>query len=124
MNDVKDWVLIILTGLGLDIAAMKAGMMGGFMSLTYERKRTVWQAATSIVAGAVMAGYLGPLAAQIFQLQGGTYAAGCFILGLLAMRLVPWIFLAAEHRAKALIKPTPKPTKKKTDADERDGNNS
>lgn len=102
MNEIKDWILIILTGLGLDIAAMKAGMMGGFMSLTYEKRRNVKQAATSIASGAVLAGYLGPLAAQVFDLKEGAYGAACFIIGLLSMRLVPWIFQAAEQKVKDL----------------------
>ena len=113
MNDIKDWVIIILTGLGLDIAAMKAGMMGGFMSLTYEKRRTARQAVVSIASGAILAGYLGPLASQVFGLEEQAYGAACFIIGLLSMRLVPWIFQAAEQRVRAIG------TKKKNNGDER-----
>jgi len=115
MNDIKDWVLIILTGFGLDIIGMKAGMIGGFVSLTYEKKRTVKQAAISIASGAILAGYLGPLAGHVFHLEGGAYSAGCFIIGLLSMRMVPWIFAVAEQKVKDIA---PKLKKKISDSDD------
>lgn len=103
MNEIKEWAALLITGMGMDIAALKSGMMGGFMALAYERKRTARQAALSIFSGAILAGYLGPMAAKFFALEGPTYAGACFLVGLLAMRLIPMIFAWAEDVVKSRL---------------------
>lgn len=100
MNEIREWIAVILTGLGMDILAIKSGMIGGFMSLTYEKKRTPRQAIMSIVSGTILAGYLGPLTANFFDLSGGPYSGVCFLIGLLSMRIVPVIFSKAEDVIK------------------------
>ena len=117
MNDFKDWVLLLLTGLGLDILAMKSGMIGGFFSLTYEKKRSARQAVISIASGAILAGYLGPLAAQVFNFDGQAYGGICFLIGLLSMRLVPWIFQSVEGYLKEFPKIVLKKKNGKNDGD-------
>lgn len=101
MNDFKEWLGVIITGLGMDILAIKSGLVGGFMSLTYEKRRTPRQAIVSILSGMILAGYLGPLAASFFDLEGGPYSGACFIIGLLSMRIVPMIFAKAEDLVKS-----------------------
>lgn len=97
MNELREWLAVIITGLGMDILAIKSGLIGGFMSLTYEKRRTPRQAIISILSGMILAGYLGPLAASFFDLEGGPYSGACFIIGLLSMRIVPMIFSKAEE---------------------------
>lgn len=101
MNELKEWIGVIITGLGMDIIAIKSGLIGGFMSLTYEKRRTPKQAIVSILSGMILAGYLGPLTASFFDLEGGPYSGACFIIGLLSMRIVPMIFAKAEDFVKS-----------------------
>lgn len=96
MNEIKEWAGLIVTGLGLDYLALKSGLVGSFLALAYEKKQSARRAAVSIASGAVLAGYLGPIAAQFFGMEGPTYAGACFLVGLLSMRLVPLIFARAE----------------------------
>lgn len=96
MNDMKEWAGLIVTGLGLDYLALKSGLVGSFLALAYEKKQTPRRAAVSIASGAILAGYLGPMAAQFFGMEGSTYAGACFLVGLLSMRIVPMIFARAE----------------------------
>lgn len=97
MNEMKDWAGLIATGLGLDYLALKSGLVGSFLALTYEKKQTPRRALISIASGAILAGYLGPIAAQFFGMEGPTYAGACFLVGLLSMRIVPLIFARAEN---------------------------
>lgn len=103
MENLKEWATIIITGLGMDFLALKSGMMGSFMALAYDRKQSARQAVVSIASGAVLAGYLGPMAAGFFGMEGPTYAGACFLVGLLAMRIVPMLFAGAESVLRARI---------------------
>lgn len=96
MENLKEWAGLLITGLGLDYLALKSGLVGSFLALAYEKKQTPRRAAASIASGAILAGYLGPVAAQFFGMEGSTYAGSCFLVGLLSMRLVPIIFARAE----------------------------
>lgn len=96
MNEIKEWAGLLITGLGLDFLALKSGLVGSFLALAYEKKQTPRRAAVSIASGAILAGYLGPMAAQFFGMEGSTYAGACFLVGLLSMRIVPMIFARAE----------------------------
>ena len=66
MNDWKELLAMAAAAFGIDLLAFKAGLIGGFLSLSYEKKRTPWQAGVSILSGAVLAGYLGPLVHAYF----------------------------------------------------------
>lgn len=110
MNELKDTITVIVTGLGLDILALKTGLIGGFVALAYEKKRTPRQAIVSIASGAVLAGYLGPVAATFFDLEGAVGGV-CFLVGLLSMRIVPVLFGFAEDKTTQVLE---KMTKKKT----------
>lgn len=102
MNDLKEWIALAITSLGLDILALKSGLVGGFIALTYEKKRTPGKAAISILSGAILAGYLGPIAAHFFNLEGTTFGGVCFLVGLLSMRIVPVLFEVAEEKVRAV----------------------
>ena len=97
MNEMKDWAGLIATSLGLDYLALKSGLVGSFLAMAYEKKQTPRRALVSIASGAILAGYLGPIAAQFFGMEGPTYAGACFLVGLLSMRIVPMIFARAEN---------------------------
>lgn len=96
MEQLKEWAALLIAALGLDYMALKSGLIGSFMALAYEKKRTARQAVASIASGAILAGYLGPVAAEFFGMTGATYAGACFLVGLLSMRIVPMIFARAE----------------------------
>jgi hypothetical protein len=100
MENWKEWAALIIAGLGMDFLALKSGLMGSFMALAYEKKQTARRAAMSIVSGAILAGYLGPIAAGIFGMDGPGYAGACFLVGLLSMRLVPMILEGAQDVAR------------------------
>lgn len=89
-------MLLVIAGLGMDVTALKSGLVGGFFSLSYTRKRTARTALASIASGAILAGYLGPLVADFFAVTGKAYSGACFLLGLLSMQVVPWIFELAQ----------------------------
>ena len=95
-EQLKEWAGLIITGLGLDYMALKSGLVGSFLALAYEKKQSPRRAAASIASGAILAGYLGPVAASFFGMEGPTYAGACFLVGLLSMRIVPMIFARAE----------------------------
>lgn len=97
MTDLKDWVILALAGLGLDLLALKSGMMGGFVALAYEKRHSARQAVVSIASGAVLAGYIGPVAATFFDLEGAVGGV-CFLVGLLSMRIIPILFKFAEEK--------------------------
>lgn len=85
---------------GIDLLAFKAGLVGGLLSLSYEKKRTPWQAGVSILSGAVLAGYLGPVATEYFSLSEGGASGASFLIGLLAMRIIPGLFELAGRIAR------------------------
>jgi len=111
MENLKEWIYLAIAGLGLDLMGLKSGLMGGFVSLAYEKKRTPRQAAISIASGAVLAGYVGPLAASFFQLQDAVGGV-CFLVGLLSMRIVPVLFGFAEEKTKQVLDNITKPKSK------------
>lgn len=100
MDDIKNWLLWVATSIGIDLLAFKSGMIGGFISLTWAQKPTPVQAVISIVVGAVSAGYLGPLVKDLTGAQDATYGGICFLIGLLAMRMMPYLLEWAEGIAK------------------------
>lgn len=105
MTEVTDFFILIIAALGMDLIAVKSGTMGGIVSLMYERKKSARLAFVSISSGAFLAGYLGPLASDFLEVEGKAYAGICFIIGLLSMKLVPWIFEFAEKTVKDRMKP-------------------
>jgi len=100
MSDWKEIIAMAAAFFGIDILAFKAGLIGGFLSLWYEKKRTPWQAGISILSGAVLAGYLGPMVKEYFHLSDGSASGAAFLLGLGAMRLVPGLLGLAASFAK------------------------
>jgi fructose-specific phosphotransferase system IIC component len=104
MEEIKTWLLMIAASIGLDLLAFKSGMVGGLVSLTYEKKPTFVQAALAIIVGAITAGYVGPLVRHYLQLDNNLYGGVNFLLGLLAMRLTPGLFTLAERFASDPVK--------------------
>ena len=100
MHELKQWLLWIAASIGLDLLAFKSGMIGGFISLTWAQKPTPMQAVISIIVGAVSAGYLGPLVKDMVGAGDATYGGICFLIGLLAMRTMPYLLEWAEGAAK------------------------
>jgi len=103
MENWKEWAAIIAAALGMDFLAFKSGLVGSFMALAYEKKQKARSAVFSIASGAILAGYLGPVTAGIFGMEGPGYAGACFLVGLLSMRLVPMILEGAQDVVKEKI---------------------
>lgn len=108
MDGIVALLLLLIAGLGMDVTALKSGLVGGFFSLSYNRKRTARGAMVSIASGAVLAGYLGPLVAEFFGVTGKAYSGACFLIGLLSMQLVPWIFELAQAAVDQRLAGKPK----------------
>lgn len=100
MKDWQELLSMAAATFGIDWLAFKAGIVGGFVSLTYERKRSPWQAGLSILTGAVLAGYLGPMAAEYLTMSETTTSGASFLIGLLAMRIIPGLFQLGGQFAK------------------------
>lgn len=82
--------------LGLKTAALIAGAVGGVVQLAVNPKLSVVGAITSIFAGAMCAGYLGPVinAGMVMWLGLPHQAEGAlnFLIGLLGMQIVAKIY--------------------------------
>lgn len=82
----------ILDSLGLQAPDIVAGFAGGVVNAFVLRKVNPYEAISSVVVGALTAGYLSDLARHITSLDGGGVA---FVVGLTAMALCQGLFEAA-----------------------------
>lgn len=83
--------------LGIKVASLAAGFAGGVVSLAFLKSLTRWQAIMAVAVGALTAAYLTPIAIVELgwqdrpEMQNGA----AFVLGLVAMNLIPAIKAAA-----------------------------
>ena len=97
MSDWKEMLSGLLIGTGVDLMALKSGLFGGFISLTFDKKRSPLAASAFIVTSATFAGYIGPLVQEYFGLTDRAANGSAFLIGFLAVRiLIPKLFDYAE----------------------------
>jgi len=93
----------ILTELGLELPSLIAGLLGGFISLTYEREKTSpAKAAFLILTGACTAGYLTPMVAEYGNIGENLQVGLSFIIGLSSMHIIKSIPILVEHAKKKI----------------------
>lgn len=82
---------------GLKFATLLAGVAGGVVSLSFIKELTKLQAVTSVVTGALTAGYQTPMAIQYLSLTSPE-AQNCaaFVIGLTAMNIIPGLLKLSE----------------------------
>lgn len=90
----------ILHQLGLKITTITAGLIGGLISLTYQKSIKWYKALFVIIIGGITAGYVTPLLTSILSLGTNLENSMAFILGLLGMRLTTAIVSLLEKISK------------------------
>lgn len=78
----------ILEALGLKWMPLVAGFFGSLISLKFIDGLTIWQRASTVFAGAVIAAYCTPLTVNVLGLSGKLEGAVAFLGGLFGMALV------------------------------------
>lgn len=76
-----------LNGYGL----MLSGTIGGVISLRFVTGMTVWQRISGVLAGCIMAHYLSPVIASVFEIEPHTKAIA-FLVGLFGLSVCGAIF--------------------------------
>lgn len=100
MKEFFDLLPLLVGWFGVDVAAFKIGLVGGTLSLTYEKKPTTRQALATILAGGFGSGYLSPALAGFFGGSSQLQNALAFLLGLAVMRIIPPLLAFVERVAK------------------------
>lgn len=104
MSDWKELLSGFILGTGIDLMALKSGIFGGFISLTFEKKRGPLAASGFIFTSAVFAGYIGPVLQEWFELSDRAANGASFLVGFLAVRvLIPRLYEYAEAVTAAAI---------------------
>lgn len=86
------------SAIGLKIAYIVAGFMGGVISLSFIKQLNGWQAFIAVFTGSISAGYGTPIAVYyITGLQSPALENGAaFVIGLTAMNIIPGIVKLSE----------------------------
>jgi hypothetical protein len=82
---------------GVKYATLLAGFAGGVVSLSYMRELSRLQMVLAVVTGALLAGYLTPLAQHWISMPNEVENGVAFLLGLTAMNIVPGFLRLAER---------------------------
>jgi len=92
-----------LEALGLKLATVVAGFIGGVVSLSMIRDLTPLKAFGTVLGGTACAAYLTPIALHYTGLAGGAEHALAFFLGVCGMNGVAGVFKVSERfRAKPI----------------------
>lgn len=81
-----------LNGYGL----LVSGTIGGVISLRFVAGMTAWQRISGVAAGCVMAHYLSPIIAALFEIEPHTKAIA-FLVGLFGLSVCGAIFDSIKH---------------------------
>lgn len=87
------------TVFGVKVASLVFGFLGSALSLSYAKEMSRRQAATAVAAGTIIAVAVEPLVLHYLALPPVLGRAVAFVLGLVAMRLVPAV-LSLTDRVK------------------------
>lgn len=79
------WITSILEAVGLKWLTLIPGGMGAAVSLKFIEGLTTWQRLSTVLAGAVAAGFLAPLAVEYMELSFKAEPPIAFIIGLFGM---------------------------------------
>lgn len=82
---------------GIKLGLALAGLAGGVVSLSYIKPLTKWQAFLAVFTGAVSAAYTTPLIASYFNLAPAAEHGAGFLIGLVAMNLIPGIIKLSDR---------------------------
>lgn len=97
-------MLRILSEMGLELPSLMAGLLGGVLSLRFQKgKATPAKAAFLILAGAITAGYLTPMIATYGNISVELQNALSFIIGLASMRILEATLVAVDKLSKKWI---------------------
>lgn len=90
----------IFTQLGLKISTLIAGLVGGLISLSYQKQMKWYKAVAIIIVGGITAAYTTPLLVTLFSMGQPLEHSLAFIMGLLGMRLTTAIIVGIEKIAE------------------------
>ena len=82
---------------GIKLGLALAGLAGGVVSLSYIKPLTKWQAFLAVFTGAVSAAYITPLIVNYFNLSSTGEHGAAFLIGLVAMNLIPGIIKLSDR---------------------------
>jgi hypothetical protein len=77
----------VLEALGLKWISLAAGFVGALVSLRFIEGLSLWQRATTVFSGALVAAYLTPLTVELLSLSLKMEGAVAFLGGLFGMSL-------------------------------------
>jgi hypothetical protein len=77
--------------LGIKLAVLFSGLIGGVASLTYHQKMSTYKALLLILSGAATAAYLQPVFHHYLELPENLSVGTGFVLGLVSMKLLNFI---------------------------------
>lgn len=80
--------MTFLEAIGLKPLTIAAGFIGAVISLKFISGLTIWQRATTVAAGAIVAAYCTPLTVELLNLSPKLEGAIAFIGGLFGMSVV------------------------------------
>jgi len=93
----------ILSELGLELPSIIAGILGGVISLTYEKEKTSpAKAGFLILTGACTAGYLTPMVAEYGNIGDNLQAGLSFVIGLSSMHIIKSLPLLVDKITKRI----------------------
>lgn len=77
----------VLEALGLKYLTLAAGFIGALISLKFVEGLTLWQRASTVLAGAMVAAYCAPLTVEVLALSAQLEGAVSFLGGLFGMSI-------------------------------------
>jgi hypothetical protein len=88
----------LTTSLGIKLASLVAGFAGGVVSLAFVQALTRAQAIGAVAVGSLTAAYMTPAIVQYFNIGPGYENGVAFLIGLLAMQVIPLVQKLAVRR--------------------------
>lgn len=82
---------------GIKLGILIAGVAGGVVCLSYVKPLNKWQGVLAVFTGAVTSVYLTPIATKYFSMEGPTENGVAFLVGLVAMNILPGIIKLSER---------------------------
>lgn len=89
-----------LESMGLKLAFILAGFLGGIASVLYRGEKSLTRASALVFSGTITTAYTTPLVVDKFSLSAGSSYGAAFIVGILGMYIVGGIITFGEALKK------------------------
>lgn len=95
-HEVGQW----LKSIGIEVAFMIAGVMGGVMNLNKEKKKTLGEKIISIISGGAVANYLTPVIVGFLNISDNAKFGIAFVVGYLGLKSVEMVIEKVQEKMK------------------------